>query len=328
MRILAADVGGTKTILALYEEGSSEKPRELRSERFDSHDFPGIAPMAQRFLEDGEHVDRMGIGVAGPVENDTCKATNLPWEVDARRLEKDLGIEQVHLVNDFTAVAYGIRALGPEDLEVLQPGEVDPMGPVIAVGAGTGLGEAVIVRGGDGRRIVLASEGGHVDFAPRNEEEIGLLRFLWKRHRGKRISVERVVSGLGLSTLYDFVVQTGIAATTDDVRERLRTEDHGEVIGNAALARSDPACVKAVDLFISAYGAEVGNFALKVLPTGGIYIAGGIAPRLIQLFRRPGFRASFLDKGRMSPLVERMHVSVIMNTRVGLLGARQAVAEP
>jgi glucokinase len=321
MRILAADVGGTKTELALFDGTAHGGYHELRSQRYVSADFDGIEPMVRGFL--GENTaDRAGIGVAGPVVDDTCRTTNLPWALDARQLERELGIGHVHLLNDFAAVALGIAALSPDDLVVLQEGEVDPDGPVIAVGAGTGLGEAIVLPSSSGRRI-LASEGGHTDFAPRNEEEIALLRFLLQRHH--RVSVERVVSGQGLVALYDFVVAEGLAPTSVALRERMKTEDPGQVIGESALARSDPACVKAVDMFVSAYGAEAGNVALTVLPTGGVYLAGGIAPRLIERFRGDAFMKPFLTKGRMSYLLERMRVAVIMNARVGLLGARDAV---
>jgi glucokinase len=320
MRILAADVGGTKTLLALYDRSEDGALQELRSERFPSADFRGIEPMAALFLG-GERVDRAGIGVAGPVVDDTCRATNLPWELDARRIEQAVGISRVCLLNDFAAVALGIDALGPDDLAVLQDGEVDPQGPLAVLGAGTGLGEAIVLRDGPTPRV-MSSEGGHTDFAARNEEEIALLRFLLRRHR--RVSVERVVSGRGLHALYEFVVEQGLAPTTDDVRERVRTEDPGSVIGDAALRRADAACEKAVSLFVSAYGAEAGNLALTILPTGGVYLAGGIAPRLLPLLREAAFMDAFRTKGRMSPLLERMHVAVIMNTRVGLLGALRA----
>lgn len=325
MRILAGDVGGTKTILALYEQRHGKGVQELRSERYVSGDFPGIAPMIRRFLAEGETVDRAGIGVAGPVVNDTCRATNLPWELDARRLERELGIPHIHLVNDFAAVGLGISALSPDDLAVLQEGTADPNGPVVAIGAGTGLGEAIVIPNGT-HSHVISTEGGHTDFAPRNEEEIALLRFLWRRHGG-RVSVERVVSGPGLISLYDFVVEEGLATTTDAVRRRMRDEDRAKVIGDAALEHSDPACVKAVDMFVSAYGAEAGNLALTLLPTGGIYLAGGIAPRLVGPLQGETFRKAFLSKGRMSYLLENMPVKVIMNTRVGLLGARVAATQ-
>jgi glucokinase len=323
MRILAADVGGTKTELALYvRAGEGGSLREIRSERYASADFDGIASIIRRFLGD-EPVDRAGIGVAGPVVEDTCRTTNLPWALDARQLERELGIPEVHLLNDFSAVALGIDVLGPSDLAVLQEGVVDPQGPVIVLGAGTGLGEAIVVPM-DGQRRVLSTEGGHTDFAPRNEEEIALLRFLLRRHA--RVSVERVVSGQGLVALYDFVVAEGLAPTTEETRRRMGAEDPGKVIGESALAGTDPACVKAVDMFVAAYGAEAGNLALTVLPTGGVYLAGGIAPRLIERFQGDAFMGPFRTKGRMSYLLEPMRVAVIMNTRVGLLGARELVA--
>lgn len=323
MRILAADVGGTKTELAVYERDHHGALREVRSRRFASGDYDGIASIARSFLGD-ETVDRAGIGVAGPVVQDTCRTTNLPWELDGRALERSLSIPRVRLLNDFAAVALGIGALGPEDFTVLQEGDVDSQGPLIALGAGTGLGEAIVVPT-EGRRRVLSTEGGHTDFAPRNEEEIALLRFLLRRHH--RVSVERIVSGPGLVALYEFVVAEGLASTTDAVRTRLLTEEAPKVIGESALDESDDACVKAVDMFVAAYGAEAGNLALTILPTGGVYLAGGIAPRLIERFRGDNFRRAFLTKGRMSYLLEPMRVAVIMNTRVGLLGARDAALQ-
>lgn len=337
MRILAGDIGGTNTRLSIYERTGDAPYRVVRAARYPSGNYDGLTAIVREFCaDDPVNIDRAAFGVAGPVIEDRCKATNLPWEIDARRLEIDLSIPRVRLVNDFHAVALGIPELDPAGVVLLQDGAFDPEGTIAIVGAGTGLGEAIMLPGHAWRgralpatgqpareRDVIASEGGHVDFAPRNEEEIGLLRFLLRRHA--RVSVERVVSGRGIGAIYDYVVEAGLAATTDAVRERLAAgEDPGGVIGEAALSGVDEACVRAIDLFVAAYGAEAGNLALKVLPSGGVYVAGGVAPRLLPKLKEGRFLEAFRAKGRMSPLLETMRVAVITDDDVGLLGARAA----
>ena len=321
MRLLAGDVGGTKTWLALYEGEPDTGFRELRNERLPSADYPGLEAAVRAFLG-ADEVERAAFGVAGPVVDNTCTATNLPWRIDGDAMAKRMGLATVRLINDFQAAALGIGELELSDVEVLQDAETDPSGPIAVIGAGTGLGEAIIVPDDDGPRV-LASEGGHVDFAPRNDVEIALLQFLLRRH--DRVSVERVVSGRGLHAIYDFVVSEGLAETSDIIRQRVADEDPGAVIGTAALERSDDACVRAVELFVSAYGAEAGNLALKVLPTGGLYVAGGIAPRLLEKLKEPLFLSAFRRKGRMSALLDNMRVAVVTNPKVGLLGARRYV---
>ena len=322
MRLLAGDVGGTKTLLGIYE-GSGDALREVRTARYDSGDFDGLTAIIDHFLgEDGVEIDRAGFGVAGPVVDDRARTTNLPWTLDAQRLSDSLGAP-VALVNDFAAVAYGVRSLGPDERVVLQEGTVDPEGPVAILGAGTGLGQALIIPTGADPLHVLPSEGGHADFAPRDELEIGLLRFLLERH--DRVSVERAVSGPGLAAIYDLVVSRRILPENPEVRRRLQAGgDAGRVIGEHALAGDDAACSRAVSIFLSLYGAEAGNLALRVIPTGGLYVGGGIAPRLLPLIQTGVFMESFLRKGRMRPLLERVRVTVIDQPRVGLLGARNA----
>ena len=338
MRWLAGDVGGTKTYLALYEPQERGAPQMLAEHRYPSDAYENLTPMVEAFLADAAQrsgnprdrtVTRAAFGVAGPIERDgsgheQCRATNLPWRIDGQDLAASLGAERVHLLNDFHAVALGIPALGDQDLHVLQRGETAKDGPIAIVGAGTGLGEAIVVPTAGPRRV-LASEGGHTDFAPRDEEEIELLRFMLKRH--KRVSYERLVSGPGLVALYDFVVETGREPCREQTRRRMLSEDPGKVIGDLALDDVDPACSRAVSMFLSLYGAEAGNLALKVLPTGGLFVAGGIAPRLLPLLPAAGFLASFLDKGRMRHLLEGMQVAIVMNPRVGLLGALQVLRD-
>jgi glucokinase len=321
--VLAGDIGGTKTALSLYALEDNSELREVASARFASSEYSGLLPIVHEFLgtTTGGSVSSLraaAFGVAGPVEHGISKTTNLPWVIDQRRLSEQLGAP-VGLINDFYAVALGIGELRANELEVLQEGEVDPKGPVAIIGAGTGLGQALLVPSATGV-IVLPSQGGHTDFAPRNELEIELLRFLWKRHR--TVSNERVISGMGIKTLYEFITQTGHAPESPAVKAELEDADAGAVIGKHALAATDPACVRAIDMFISLYGAEAGNLALKTLPTGGLYVTGGIAPRQIEKLRHGSFMHAFLDKGRMASLLEKVRVSVVMNSQVGLLGAR------
>jgi glucokinase len=323
MRVVAADVGGTKTLVALYE-GEPGAFAEVASRRYQSDAYEGLAPIVADFLGEGvRSVAAAAIGVAGPVIDDTCKTTNLPWQMDARRIEADLGIARVRLLNDFEAVALGLGELSASQLDVLQDRPVDPDSPSAVLGAGTGLGEAIIVPSERPLPRVIATEGGHCDFAPRDEVEIELLRFLLRRH--KRVSYERVLSGRGLQALYDFVVESELAPTAGATRALLdAADDRAAVIGECALTRSDEACVRAASMFVSVYGAEAGNLALKTLPRGGLFVAGGIAPKLIEIIRAGEFMRAFLAKGRMGQVLDTIRVSVVLEQRVGLLGARRA----
>jgi glucokinase len=321
MLILAGDIGGTKTDLCLYEGDPGGGFRETGSARFRSAEHAGPAELVQRLLGSGPaRLDAAVFGVAGPVRDGHCKTTNLAWELDEEELSQQLSTK-VALINDFQAVALGVGELGEDDLEVLNPGEVDPDGPIAVIGAGTGLGEAIAVPvpGQRGARVIV-SEGGHTDFGPRNETEMELLRFLKQRYR--HVSYERVVSGGGLVNIYDFVISWGLVGERPETRAAMREKDPGRVIGESAVARSDPACERAVEIFVSLYGAEAGNLALKCIPTGGLFVAGGMAPKLLEIFRRGAFLQAFLAKGRMSAVLEPIRVSVVLNRKVGLLGAR------
>ncbi len=323
--LLAGDIGGTKTALSLYECEPGGALKQVAAARYVSAEYSGLLPLVHDFVRAFHGSNTLpslcaaGFGVAGPVVGGVCHTTNLPWVIDQQQLSHQLGTP-VGLVNDFYAVALGIGELSPSELEVLQDGEVDPKGPVAIIGAGTGLGQALLVPSATGP-IVMPSQGGHTDFAPRNELEIELLRFLWKRYR--TVSNERVISGMGIKTLYEFITQTGHAPESPAVRAELEGADAGAVIGKHALAATDQACVRTIDLFVSLYGSEAGNLALKTLPTGGLYVTGGIAPKLIEKLRHGSFMHAFLDKGRMNTVLERVRVSVVMNPQVGLLGARR-----
>jgi glucokinase len=327
--LLAGDIGGTKTALSLCARDGDGRYSELASAAYPSAQYSGLLPIVRQFFKeaaakhDALNLRAAGFGVAGPVENGVCKTTNLPWVLDERLLAEGLGT-QVSLINDFHAVALGIPELAADAFVVLQQGEIDREGPVAILGAGTGLGEAILMPTPSGARVI-ASEGGHADFAPRTPLEVELLKFLWRRHR--RVSVERVVSGQGLRALYDFVLDHKLAAEADSVRSQLEKEDAGKVIGEHGVRGSDAACEHAVDMFVSLYGAEAGNLALKVLPHGGLFVAGGIAPKLIEKLRDGSFMHAFLDKGRLSSTLQRLHVAVVVNPRVGLLGARRRASE-
>jgi len=280
--------------------------------------------MVREFLAEGtESVKIAGIGVAGPVVNGTCTATNLPWEIDEHRLASTLMFDRVRLVNDFVAVALGIPCLGASDLHVLQEGSVDPMGTVAILGAGTGLGEAILLPT-DGEPRIIPTEGGHTSLAPRTPREIRLLQYLLPKFG--HVSWERVLSGPGIKNIYDFLIADG-ERELPGTRKRLEEEDAGAVIGQLAVAGDDPTCVTAVQMFGELYGAEAGDFALKTLASGGVYVAGGIAPRVLPILTRGGFVSAFNDKGRMSRLTANFRVSVVLHKDIGLIGACRAGLE-
>lgn len=316
MRILAGDIGGTKTDLALYD-GATIVARK----RYPSRDYPSLMAVALEFLG-SITIDVAAFAVAGPVRDGRCKATNLPWEMDEVTLKEALRAP-VTLLNDLAAVIYGIPDLDPQrDLVVLSEGERDPQGPFAVVAAGTGLGEGIGVPTARGLRV-LPSEGGHTDLAPRNEEEIELLRFMFKRHPA-RVSSERVLSGPGLVAVFDFVVTQGLASPKPETRAEMQATDPAAVIGRLGSSGEDPACERALSLFVSLYGSEAGNLALKVLPTGGLFIGGGIAPKILERLRRGDFMQALQTKGRMSDVLRTIPVSVVTSKDVAVIGARAA----
>lgn len=321
MKLLAGDVGGTKTALGLYEASETGECRTLTERVYASAEHRNLSSVLATFLPAaGSSVDAAVFSVAGPVVNGVCATTNLPWVISESELAGELRVP-VALINDFHAVALGVLQLTSSELRVLQPGVRDPQGAYAVIGAGTGLGEAVGLTVGRGVHV-LPGEGGHADFAPRDELEWRLFRFLGGPR--EHVSVERVVSGLGLSSLYDFVVADGQAPEDPRTRARFARESHGAVIADRASA--DPAAARALALFVSAYGAEAGNLALKVLPTGGLYVAGGIAARMADRLAWNVFMESFLAKGRMADLLKSIPISVVLNPNVGLLGARAHAA--
>ena len=317
--VLAGDIGGTKTILSLYDRGSG-RPEPLAKQKFPSADFPNLTELVRQFLEQhGARVERACFGIAGPVQDDRVEATNLPWVIEARAMERELSIERVVLLNDFHAVAYGIERLAPSELLSLNPGARAPRGPKAILGAGTGLGEAFLFWTG-GRYEVVASEGGHADFAPRSAIEIELLQDLIARFG--RVSYERVLSGPGLANLYDFLRRREPERESAELRAALeRSDDPAPIISEFGLAGRDPLAEQTLDLFAAVYGAEAGNLALKVVATGGVYVAGGIAPRIQAKLKQGAFQDAYRSKGRLSDLVRAIPVDLVLNPEVGLLGA-------
>jgi glucokinase len=345
---LAGDIGGTKTILSLVEvqtEAGQEQPifKICYEVRYTSRDFFDLVPMVHKFLEAaahqlGEtlHPEAACFAIAGPVVNNTSQLTNLSWHLEAERLARDLAIARVSLINDFAAVGYGVLGLSAADLQPLQAGKPQPDAPIAVIGAGTGLGEGFLIRQTTGYQV-YASEGGHTDFAPRNDLEFQLLKYLLGRYHLQRVSVERVVSGQGIVAIYQFLrdcFDPNLSPTepTSAVEQIVRTWEHeaaqeeksvdpAAAIAQAALAQTDPLSVKTMQIFIEAYGAEAGNLALKFLPLGGLYLAGGIATKNLPLFLEGSFMQAFTAKGRMSNLMQQIPIQVILNPRVGLLGA-------
>jgi glucokinase len=318
MKVLAGDIGGTNARLALVEVSASQA-RVLHEERFRSGDFPGLAPMVQRFrAAQGGDVERACFGIAGLVTGGQVRATNLPWTIDERELARAIGIPRTALLNDFAAVGHGIGLLGAGDLETLQPAEAVEHGVIAVIGSGTGLGEGFLVWDGS-RYRVHASEGGHVDFAPRDELEWGLLQSLSARLN--HVSYERVASGPGLINIYRHLGRTGPVPEAAGVREEIEREDAAAVIVRHAVANTDALCAQALDVFMSVLGAQAGNLALTVLASGGVYLTGGIAPRIAAQLKAGPFLTSFRSKGRLSGVLTRVPVHVIMNPNVGLLGA-------
>jgi glucokinase len=319
--ILAGDIGGTKTVLALFEEAPGALV-PIREEVFSSASTPTFEALAQRFLErHGRPPLRAAcFGVAGAVVDGRSKATNLPWELDESRLAGVLGTPRVRLLNDLEAAAYGVLILGPESLVTLQAGRPgEARGTMALIAAGTGLGEAIMAWDGN-RHHVLPSEGGHADFAPRTELEGALWEFL--RAEFGHVSYERVLSGPGFYNVYRFLRQhRGRPEPAWLSEERVAGGDPSAAVAEAGLAGRDPVCEETLTLFAAIYGGEAGNLALKALAVGGVFVGGGIAPKILPALRAPHFVEAFVDKGRLAGLMRSIPVHAVLEPRAPLLGA-------
>jgi glucokinase len=320
MTVLAGDIGGTKTILSLYaRETGLAAP--LAQQAFPSAQFSGLEAVIDAFLSAHPHkVSAAAFGVAGPVLNGSAHITNLTWKIDERELGAHLHTAEVKLLNDLESIANAIPALGEDDIACLNTVEAAPQGAIGVIAPGTGLGEAFMVATATGYQA-HPSEGGHCDFAPNTEHELEMLRFLLPIFDG-HVSYERVCSGLGIPNIYNFMRWSGIAEMPDVELALKASADPTPIIMNNAMSdMPSPRCKATLDMFCSVLAAQAGNLALTVMATGGLYLGGGIPPRILPALQRGQFLQSFLNKGRLRSMIERVPLRVITNPMAGLVGA-------
>jgi glucokinase len=322
--ILAGDIGGTNTRLAFFE-GTPDRLQPVNIEIYPSPQFSGPAEIVRKFLGTHQHaVDAVCFGLPGAVVHGRVETTNLPWVVDSRQMSSDLGIPSITLINDLFANAHGIALLEESDFVVLNPGVPNTTANRALLSAGTGLGEAGLYADGRGGYHPFPSEGGHCDFAPRTDLEMDLLRYMLGRF--EHVSYERVLSGPGLHNIYLFLRETGRGEEPAWLAEQIAQGDPSAAISKSALEGTSAICVQAMDMFVSIYGAEAGNLALKMLATGGAYVGGGIAPKIIRKLSSTAFMKAFTAKGRVGNILKDMPVRVITNDKAALLGAGRVAA--
>lgn len=317
MMLLAGDVGGTKTLLGLFATGA-QRPEAVEVRSYPTLEFADLAAVCLRFLADASartsDITAASFGVAGPIVGNRAQLTNVPWIIDLDALRRDVPVTRAYLLNDLEALAWSLPVLEPGEIENLRDGQVDPRGNVALMAAGTGLGIALLPSV-DGRLMPRASEGGHVDFAPRNADEDALALAL--RAEYGRVDIERIVSGPGVANIHRILHKHQCATLTP----MPSVDALPAAISRASLEAGCPLCTRTLECFVSAYGASAGNLALTVMATGGVYLGGGIAPRILPAMRWPIFIESFLDKAPMEALISRIPVKIILNAHAGLLGA-------
>jgi len=320
--ILAGDIGGTNARLAYFQPQNGHL-RLISESVFPSREYSELGEIVSKFLKDSASRPEVAcFGIAGPVQNGRVETSNLPWIIEQSRLAKQIQLPSTLLINDLEASAWGIGALAPQDLIPLN--RVAPAdGNQAVIAPGTGLGEAGLFWNGS-QHQVFASEGGHTDFGPQGELQIELLRFLSGRH--EHVSYERVLSGPGLVSVYEFLCGKACVEEMAKISAQVEQGDPAAAISRAALNGTSRLAEQALDLWISVYGAEAGNLALKTMATGGIFLAGGISPKILPKLTGSLFMNAFLDKGRLRPLLERIPVHVIINDKAGLLGAARCAA--
>ena len=323
MHVLAGDIGGTKTLLQIAECRAG-RCRAIREQRFDSGAYDNLPSILHQFLRDEKKktIKAACFGIAGPIQETTkgqsVKVTNLPWEIRTRDIKRQFKFPKLCLINDFQAIGYGIEAMRKKDLVVLQKGERVKHGPRAVIGAGTGLGQGILVWNRD-HYVPVATEGGHANFAPTNELQLDLTRNLLRT--AGRTSWELLLSGHGLVELYVFLKARGDAPESPSVAMAMQAGDPATAITQAALEHGDRLANQVLDLFVDLYGAQAGNLALTAGARGGVYVAGGIAPKIISRLTDGRFMHAFLNKGRMAPLLAAVPVQVVMDSNVGLTGA-------
>jgi glucokinase len=333
MRVLVGDIGGTKTGLGVAEtDGRGATLTEVR--RYPSADFDSLESILIQYLQDTAQSPAQdcpwgAFAIAGPIQGRRSKTTNLPWEVDGDLIEHILDFRAVGLLNDLEAVAWGVAALGPDDLAEIHHGgdpddpEAPRVGNACVVAAGTGLGEAGLYWDGT-RHRPFATEGGHTDFAAADERELALLQYL--QERLGHVSWERVVSGMGIGNIYGFMLRWRRSVTPDWLAAEIARGDLAAAVASAAAGQRCAVCVETMELFFRLYGREAGNMGLKQMALGGVYLGGGIAPKNLEALRASQFLDGFFSKGRMEPLMRRMPVRVILNGDTPLLGAARFMA--
>jgi glucokinase len=317
--ILAGDIGGTKTLLALFDGAHF-----VMKKRFDSADYATFNELLADFLDlvSDIKIDAVCIGVAGPIVDGNCETTNLPWKLTCLDISQQVNTVNIRLLNDLEAAAWGVLSLPESDFISLNPNATPQIGNCAVIAAGTGLGEAIIFHDGT-QSHVIASEGGHCDFAPTDAQQMELLAFMQTRFPD-HVSYERLVSGVGIEAIYTFLKQSGHFDTTINVDAE---EDLAAAIGTAAVANSDELCVETLRLFAKIYGAEAGNLALKCLPYGGVYLTGGIAAKCLPILQQGDFLEGFLAKGRYRNALGNMAVTVCIQPEVVLFGAAYFMAK-
>jgi glucokinase len=317
--ILAGDIGGTKTVLSILSKDSNGSLMCLQEQTYSSQQFPEFEDILTAFLPADVNIKSACFGVAGPVVNQRCQTTNLPWLLDAEELKIKLNTSKVKLLNDLEAMALGMLYLPEHDLLELNPDAEVQAGNIAVIAAGTGLGEAILYWDGN-KHHPMATEGGHSDLAANNTQQDLLLAYLRKSYPD-HVSCERILSGIGFSHLYDFLCDQGFAPPCPNVPDTNSDIDRNAVISRLGVTGEDSLCAEAVRLFVELYGAETGNLALKSLATGGIFIGGGIAPKILSAMQDGKFMHAFKAKGRFFPLLEKIPVKLSLNPRTPLIGA-------
>ena len=336
--LLAGDLGGTKTLLRLVRSTSPAQVEFQQS--YQSREYSSLVSIVQQFLAaaptQGQEIaiESACFGIAGAVIDRASYLPNLDWHISAERLEQELQIPHVELINDFVAIGNGVAQLAPADIHTIQAGQPQANAPKAIIGAGTGLGQGFLIHNGMDYQVI-AAEGGHTDFAARSIQEFELLQYILEHKQIDRVSNERVVSGPGIVTIYQYLRDTGNLSETPQVADVVRlweaqaeeSVDPTGLISASAIAKTDPLSQATMEMFVSVYGAESGNLALKILPYGGLYLAGGIAAKNLSLLTDGTFLRAFNQKGRVSDLLGKIPVHVILNPQVGLIGATAQAAK-
>ncbi|MFI3118870.1 MAG: glucokinase [Methylococcaceae bacterium] len=317
--ILAGDIGGTKTVLSILSRDTDGSLTCVQEQTYASGQFAEFDDILTAFLPADVTIRSACFGVAGPVVNERCQTTNLPWLLDGAALKIKLGTAKVKLLNDLEAMALGMLSLPEHDLVELNPNAETLVGNSAVIAAGTGLGEAILYWDGD-KHHALATEGGHTDFAAQNAQQDLLLAYLRKSY-AEHVSYERILSGIGFSHLYDFLCEQGFAPACPAVPDINSDIDRNAVISRLGASGEDPLCAEVVRLFVELYGAEAGNLALKSFATGGVFIGGGIAPKILSAMQDGQFIRAFKAKGRFVPLLDKVSVKLSLNPRTPLIGA-------